>query len=103
MWRRIVARLSSVASKVPLDLVVEIISGTSRRDRVEKLDLYARFDVREYWIVDPETQLFEFLINEGGRFLIHSPVNDRYQSSRLPEVAVQLADFWQEVEERLPS
>jgi Uma2 family endonuclease len=85
------------------DLVIEIISGTSRRDRVEKLDVYARFGVAEYWIVDPETQLFEFLINEAGRFIVHSPVNDRYQSSRLPEVEIQLADFWREVEERLPS
>jgi Uma2 family endonuclease len=85
------------------DLVIEIISGTSRRDRVEKLDLYARFDVREYWIVDPETQLFEFLVNEGCQFIVQSPVNDRYQSSRLPEVAIQIADFWQEVEARLPS
>jgi Uma2 family endonuclease len=85
------------------DLVIEIISGTSRRDRVEKLDLYARFGVAEYWIVDPETQLFDFLVNDDGRFIIHSPVNDRYQSSRFSEVDIQLADFWREVEERLPS
>jgi len=85
------------------DLVIEIISGTSRRDRVEKLDLYARFGVGEYWIVDPETQLFEFLINESGRFIVHSSVNDCYHSSRLPEIEIQLADFWREVEERLPS
>ena len=37
----------------PPDLVIEIISGTSRRDRVAKLDLYGRYDVSEYWIVDP--------------------------------------------------
>ena len=85
------------------DLVIEIISGTSRRDRVEKLDLYARYGVAEYWIIDPETDVFEFLVNEGGRFIVHSPANDRYQSPRLPEVEIQLADFWREVDQRLPS
>jgi Uma2 family endonuclease len=87
----------------PPDLVIEIISGTTRRDRVEKLDLYARYGVAEYWIIDPEAQVFEFLINECGRFVVHSPAHDRYQSPRRPEVEIQLADFWREVEERLPS
>jgi Uma2 family endonuclease len=49
----------------PPDLVIEIISGTSRRDRVAKLDLYGRYDVSEYWIVDPQAQHIEFLVNEG--------------------------------------
>ena len=36
------------------DLVVEILSpGTEERDRELKLNLYARYGVREYWIVDP--------------------------------------------------
>jgi Uma2 family endonuclease len=86
----------------PPDLVVEIISGTARRDRVEKLDLYARYGVAEYWIVEPQSQLIEFLINENGRFVVQSPANDRYQSPRLPEVEIRLADFWREVSERLP-
>lgn len=37
------------------DLVVEILSpSTASRDRELKLNLYARFGVREYWIVDPD-------------------------------------------------
>jgi Uma2 family endonuclease len=86
----------------PPDLVVEIVSGTARRDRVEKLDLYARYGVGEYWIVDPESKLIEFLINENGRFVVQSPANDRYQSPRLPEVEIELSTFWREVDERLP-
>lgn len=80
------------------DLVIEIISGSARRDRVVKLDLYARYGVSEYWIVDPQEQTIDFLINENGRFVLQSPADDRYQSPRLPEVEIQLADFWREVD-----
>jgi Uma2 family endonuclease len=84
------------------DLVVEIISGTTRRDRIEKLDLYSTYGIGEYWIVDPDSRFIEFLINENGRFVVQSPANDRYQSPRLPEVEIELSTFWREVDERLP-
>lgn len=98
------SRLAIAKERVegPPDLVVEVISGTERRDRVEKLDLYARYGVPEYWIIDPAAKVIEFLINESGRYVVHSPANDRYRSPRLPEVEIDLADFWREVDERLP-
>ena len=38
----------------PPDLIAEILSpGTRQRDLSVKRDLYARFGVREYWVVDP--------------------------------------------------
>lgn len=83
------------------DLVIEIISGTSRRDRIEKLDLYAKYNVAEYWIVDPQPQTIDFLVNENGRFVVQSATNDVYQSPRLPEVAIQVADFWREVDRQM--
>ena len=37
------------------DLVVEILSPSTRRtDEVRKRQLYDRFGVREYWLVDPD-------------------------------------------------
>lgn len=42
------------------DLVIEIISeNTAYRDLVQKKKLYARFGVKEYWIVIPEEELIE--------------------------------------------
>jgi Uma2 family endonuclease len=39
------------------DLVVEILSpGTSLRDVGIKRDLYERFGVREYWVIDPDLE-----------------------------------------------
>ena len=36
------------------DLVIEILSmSTAKRDRMDKYELYKKFGVREYWIVDP--------------------------------------------------
>jgi Uma2 family endonuclease len=36
------------------DLVVEVLSpSTSTHDRTNKLQMFARFEVPEYWIVDP--------------------------------------------------
>lgn len=85
----------------PPDLVIEIISGTSRRDRVEKLALYAKYGVAEYWIVDPDSQVIEFLVNENGRYVVQSPANDRYQSPHLSEVVIDIAEFWREVDRQM--
>ena len=39
------------------DLIIEILSpSTRRRDEGVKLKLYERFDVLEYWIVDPRAE-----------------------------------------------
>lgn len=85
------------------DLVVEILSsGTGRRDKTEKLDLYAKYNVPEYWIVDPATRVFEFLLLENGKYVVHQQPNDHYRSPRLPEIEIDLAAFWAEIDRRLP-
>ncbi|MCH7752022.1 MAG: Uma2 family endonuclease [Planctomycetes bacterium] len=83
----------------PPDLVIEILSQPdSRRDRVDKLNLYAQHRVAEYWIVDPDARQFDFLINRDGRFEVQPQHDDCYQSPRLSELAINLADFWAEVQ-----
>ncbi len=86
------------------DLVIEVLSpATSRRDRGEKLALYAESavggerGVREYWIVDPEARQIEFLVNDGGHFVVMMPGGAEYRSSVIPEVRLDRAAFWQRV------
>ena len=84
------------------DLAVEILSpGTARQDRVQKLSLYAESDVREYWIVDPLERQIEFLVNEGGRYVVEMPSGPEYRSRVLPEILLDLPAFWKGVEKRL--
>ena len=54
------------------DLVVEVISPNSISfDRFKKMLLYAKFGVREYWIVTPEPALVEVFSLEGETFRVH--------------------------------
>ncbi len=52
------------------DLVVEIISPSSVKiDRFKKRDIYERFGIPEYWLVDPQNQTVEvYVLAEAGRY-----------------------------------
>jgi len=53
----------------PPDLVIEILSPTTGYyDLIEKKEIYEKFGVREYWIVDPKKQWVEIYFLEGGKF-----------------------------------
>jgi Uma2 family endonuclease len=51
------------------DFVIEITSpSTAKYDRIYKLRKYEKAGVREYWIIDPETESVQVFILENGRF-----------------------------------
>lgn len=51
------------------DLVVEVISPSSViRDRIEKKNIYERFGVKEFWLIDPQNEEVEIYYIENQRF-----------------------------------
>ncbi len=84
------------------DLVVEVLSGsTTRRDRGEKLQLYAASGVSEYWVVDPMARQVEFLVNQDGRFVVELPQDSVYTSRTIRGLELDIAALWKTVDERL--
>lgn len=49
------------------DILMEVLSpGNSDHDRILKKDLYQKFGVQEYWIINPETkETIGYALNEG--------------------------------------
>lgn len=85
----------------PPSLVVEVISpGTVRRDRGEKLKLYAESEVDEYWIVDPVERQIEHLVLRGGEYVVALPDGPVYRSTVLPKIVLDVEEFWGEVARR---
>ncbi len=81
----------------PPDLCVEILSpGNVGHDLRRKRDLYARFGVREYWLVDPERDTVTVLALEGGAYtvLVEATGDDAVRSLVLPEFASPAAAFF---------
>ncbi|HUP24028.1 MAG TPA: Uma2 family endonuclease, partial [Thermoanaerobaculia bacterium] len=63
------------------DLVIEILSpSTRRRDERSKRDLYERYGIGEYWIVDPELETVKVFRLAGERY------------RRVSELAVESGD-----------
>ena len=75
----------------PPDVVVEIISPTSRRmDTETKKDDYERVGVREYWLFDPERNAMTFYRLEGDRFVEAAFSDDTYVSQAVPGFTLDL-------------
>jgi Uma2 family endonuclease len=53
------------------DLVVEILSpSTAKKDKGYKKDLYEKCGVKEYWIVEVETQSIEVYLLQDGKYAL---------------------------------
>ena len=51
------------------DLVIEILSpSTAKRDRGVKFEVYERHGVREYWLIDLDSQFIEVYSHQNGTF-----------------------------------
>ena len=55
------------------DLVIEIISPTSViRDRIEKKNVFERFAIPEFWLVDPQYESIEIYTLKDNRYELFS-------------------------------
>lgn len=60
------------------NLVVEVLSqSTAKTDKTLKLKLYARFEVDEYWIIDPEGPAAEIHRREKGSLELAAALDAR--------------------------
>lgn len=54
------------------DLIVEIISPSSIKiDRFDKKEMYKKFAVKEYWLIDPKNQTVEIYVFENDDYKLH--------------------------------
>ncbi len=57
------------------DLIIEVLSPTTAYyDLIEKKELYEKFGVKEYWIVDPKKQWVEIYVLEDKKYKLHQRV-----------------------------
>jgi Uma2 family endonuclease len=79
------------------DLTIEVLSpGTAVRDKGVKRELYARFGVKEYWIVDPieeSVEVFQFDV-EGSEVRQYS--KGRVSSSAVDGFEIEIAQIFAE-------
>jgi Uma2 family endonuclease len=93
-------RLSIVQEKAVFgapDLIVEVLSSsTASRDRGLKKELYARTQVRHYWLLDPRRKTFQALRLQGGRYVLEAEHagEERFRPSLFPGLVIPLADVW---------
>lgn len=82
-------KLDAKGCKGAPDMVIEILSPATRKhDRLIKFGLYQRAGVKEYWIVDPESQMVMVHVMEEGQY----PSPEVYTSKANVPVSI-LEDF----------
>lgn len=90
--------LGKMNIQVPPVLVIEVLSDP-RIDKVRKRDVYARFEVPEYWVVDPDADRVEIYRPQGdgvyARPEIFEP-GDVIATPALPDLTIDLAHLFRD-------
>ena len=86
----------------PPRLVIEILSPGSanvRRDRIAKLNLYAKHGVPEYWIVDPKKLQLDRYVMRGSSLTLLETLQsgDTLTCEALPGFSCQIQDVFSQL------
>jgi len=79
------------------DITVEILSPTtSYKDQTEKLLLYERHGIKEYWIVNPDVRYVMIYHLEGAKYgkPEYLTENDTLESRVLEGLKIDLSELW---------
>ena len=78
----------------PPTLVVEILSPSRPfHDRVRKMGLYAKFGVKEFWVVTPEPGLVEVFLLDGASYRLNGGYgpDETVRSPTFPKLKMSLS------------
>jgi Uma2 family endonuclease len=81
------------------DLIIEIISPSSiLKDRITKKNVYERFGVEEYWLIDANNQEIEIYVIENGEYELFSSVSlfeeNELKSKVLSDLRIDLRELF---------
>jgi Uma2 family endonuclease len=81
----------------PPTLLIEILSPTTHRtDRLTKVQLYAKYQVPHYWVVDPDQRTLEAYELVIDHYDLANSARDAeaFVPSLFPGLSNQLSDLW---------
>ncbi|WP_243292499.1 Uma2 family endonuclease [Bacillus sp. FJAT-47783] len=88
-------KLDNQGCKGAPDLIIEVLSpSTWQRDRIEKLNQYQKYAVREYLLIYPNENIVEqYIIGDMGTYEIPRIYNkeDVFQSHIFPEFEIEMS------------
>jgi len=89
---------------VPPDLAVEVVSPSprdQRRDRFEKMEEYARFGIRFYWLVDPQQRTVEIYEQGADRLYgrrVQAGSGSLHDVPGCPGLTLDLDAMWSKID-----
>ena len=81
------------------DWICEILSpGTMRVDKVLKMRVYAQYEIRYLWLIDPSARTLDvFRLSSGRWTLLETYVeDDKVRAEPFQEIEIELGNFWAE-------
>nr|WP_144919616.1 Uma2 family endonuclease [Paenibacillus bovis] len=84
------------------DLVVEILSPSSlKRDKIDKLKVYAEYQIPEYWIVDTENECLEQYTLQDNRYELINIFQEEetITSKHIPCISFTMKDIMDKIPE----